>query len=237
MNGRSTIHNNAAGGVSGGGGIFIDSNVDGSGTVIGAVPATTCPPTGNANVYCNTPQNVVPVRADVRISPGFASGLQGDGSTTYLYDFGSLDAGSSKTTTFTVTNYGFAASQTLTVSGSGDSSFMLANDACSTQSLAVSGGSCTFDLKYPTHHGGMPGWQLQLRGAGQRHNGEIHRPNGIWRVLASRPRASGEALATVGDKGRGGGLQGSPPPPFLSLVGHDGGAWDGRRRRADTKRR
>src|SRR5262249_36099041 len=62
------------------------------------------------------------------------------------YDFGFVDANSSATTTFTVTNDGTAASNQLHLTG-GLAPFALSNDNCASQTLAP-GGACTFDLTF-----------------------------------------------------------------------------------------
>jgi hypothetical protein len=81
--------------------------------------------------------------ADLHISPG------------PTYSFGAISEGSSVTQTFTVTNYGTAASETLSLvqSGNADAPIWLSNDMCSGTSLAENGGSCTFELTFSTEGG------------------------------------------------------------------------------------
>ena len=88
------------------------------------------------NLYGNT-------SADLVLSPG-----------TYLghtdprgYDYDHGPPFGSWSTTFTVTNNGSGASNTLTVAGCCHPQFVLSNNTCDGQALAP-GGTCTFDLTF-----------------------------------------------------------------------------------------
>jgi hypothetical protein len=81
--------------------------------------------------------------ADLTISPGdYVPGTTEP--EQYGFSFGSV---ASQTQTFTVTNTGSGASDTLLVSGASHPSFALTDDECSGQVLAP-GGSCMFDVTY-----------------------------------------------------------------------------------------
>lgn len=83
---------------------------------------------------------------DLSLSPGTFAGTTDFGTKVYRYDY-ELGASASATQTFTVTNNGTAASNTLVLSEVGGTLFVfvLSNDTCSGSPLAPSG-TCTFDI-------------------------------------------------------------------------------------------
>jgi hypothetical protein len=89
---------------------------------------------------------------DLTLSPGTFLGTAPNGAKQYFYDFGPV---ASATTTFTVTNSGTATSGQLHVIG-GDPHFILGNDTCTGNTLAVNG-TCTFDVAYTAGAGCNPG--------------------------------------------------------------------------------
>lgn len=85
---------------------------------------------------------------DLVLSPGTRVG-QGTAPKNYSYDFGQVPG----TQTFTITNNGTAASETLNDTGCCSPHFAVSNDTCDGQALAP-GGTCTFDLTFTAAMGG-----------------------------------------------------------------------------------
>jgi hypothetical protein len=83
--------------------------------------------------------------ADLTLTPGTLTGTS-NGTNNYNYDFGDVLLGSQ---TFTVTNSGTAASNTLQLQGGDGAGFSLSNDTCSGSALAP-GATCTLDLNTTT---------------------------------------------------------------------------------------
>jgi hypothetical protein len=78
------------------------------------------------------------------LSPGT---LHCTSACLYAYDFGVVSAGSSETTTFTVTNDGAGTSETLQLLLDNHPQFSTSNDKCSGQALAPDQ-TCTFDMTF-----------------------------------------------------------------------------------------
>lgn len=75
---------------------------------------------------------------------------------TWTHDFGTAAAGTTGSRyTFTVTNVGTTATSVMLSFDDDAASFTLANDSCSTSSVAA-GGTCTFDIVFTPHQPGTP---------------------------------------------------------------------------------